>query len=267
MIDIFWKEIREQRLLALGGFVAMSIAAILAILERDIRILFSDEFQAGMICVCAVYGLLLGIFQTVPERLLGRWEFLIHRPVDRKRIFRGKVMAGLALYVAAVVPPFLAALFWFATSGNAVGHLHQGMALPGAVDILGGVPYYFAGLIAGTRDRRLQVGRLIGLVIALPGTLAICLAPTFPWALAWAVLTGALLAPVAHGSFLRGGTFAGQPAPSRLALVMCQLLVFSILFGGVGLVIDMARWFEARGEYEKNRPPPEGSGRLAGGAD
>ncbi len=74
----------------------------------------------------AIVGLLLGFVQILPEQRRDQWAALLHRPVSRAVIFRGKAVAGLLLYAIATVPPFLLCFWLAATPGHFVAPFRAG---------------------------------------------------------------------------------------------------------------------------------------------
>jgi hypothetical protein len=81
-----------------------------------------------------VVGFLLGLIQILPELKRDRWAALLHRPVSRGVILRGKVVAGLILYAVATVLPFLYFVWQAATPGHFAAPFVPGMVQPGVAD-------------------------------------------------------------------------------------------------------------------------------------
>jgi hypothetical protein len=169
MIALVVKELREGLKWALLAMIVLGGAELYALYPHNGQQAYYDyviggitlcrtQFLTATTFGCAVVGFLLGLIQILPELKRDRWAALLHRPVSRGVIFRGKCVAGLFLYSVATVPPFLFAVWLVATPGNFGVPFVPEMVFPGTVDICAGAVYYFAALGVS-----LQRGGWIGL--------------------------------------------------------------------------------------------------------
>ena len=198
--------------------------------------ILADDFQAVTIIASAVTALLLSLAQTMPEKRLDKWAFLVHRPVSRTRLLLGKIIAGLILYAIAVGVPFLGAILWVATPGHVPAPFEPAMALPGVADLLAGVMYYFAGMLIGLREARWYGSRVLPIGLAITASVAVFAVPAFWQALLVILGVTAVLAVAAWGSFVAGGHYAPQPRVAKTAL---GIAVFAgvVLLGGAGVAM------------------------------
>jgi len=60
----------------------------------------------------------LGIRQAVAESSRGMWQFLLHRPVPRRRIVGGKLLVGTVLYLTVAAVPILIVSLWRSIPGT-----------------------------------------------------------------------------------------------------------------------------------------------------
>ncbi len=107
------------------------------------------------------------------------------------------------------------------------------LALPGIIDLLAGISYYFTGLLIGLREARWYGSRV--LAIALPivcSSLAIGV-PEFWQALPVVGLGALISATAAWGSFRTGGTYRPQLRVAKAALGLSVLLGICL----VGIVV------------------------------
>ena len=101
----------------------------------------------------ALAGFALGFIQILQDRRRGRWAFLVNRPISLNRIFWGKVISGVLLYLPAVGLPLAGAVVWMAKPGHVTGPFDWQMMLPRLADVAGGLVCYLAALHAAARRR------------------------------------------------------------------------------------------------------------------
>lgn len=177
---LIWKEIRENFKWAILAMLVLGMAEIHALYSTQYGqpdyyfysgvTLCKTTFLTVTTFGCAIVGFLLGLIQILPELNRDRWAALLHRPVHRGLILRGKAAAGLFLYLFATVPPFLYAVWLAATPGHFSAPFVPGMVTPGAADICVGVVYYFAAL-ALALERGGWIGlRVLPLLAAIHAT-------------------------------------------------------------------------------------------------
>src|SRR5438132_3463249 len=92
--------------------------------------LISSQFLTQASWLFAILALLLGCFQIHNETHHDLWAFLVHRPITRTRIFLGKILAGLVLYLLAAGVPLLCFIVWVAIPGHVAAPFEWSMALP-----------------------------------------------------------------------------------------------------------------------------------------
>jgi hypothetical protein len=165
---LIWKELRENFKWALVALAALALAEYHALHSSQYGMedyyfnngvtLCKTPFLTVTTFGCPVIGFLLGLIQILPELRRDRWAALLHRPVSRGVILRGKVVAGLILYAVATVLPFLYFVWLAATPGHFPAPFVPAMVQPGVADICTGAVYYFAALAVA-----LQRGGWIGL--------------------------------------------------------------------------------------------------------
>jgi hypothetical protein len=114
-------------------------------------------------------------------------------------------------------------------------------------DVLAGLVWYFAGMLAAQREARWYGSRCLGLAAALFGSTLVWTLPEFWQALAAVAVVGGLVAVAAWGSFLAGGAYAPQPRLAKLALAATFLLGLSAL-GWIGKVF-LGVWTWDRSEH------------------
>jgi hypothetical protein len=182
--------------------------------------------------VAAVFGAALGFLQVFFESRGDHRAILLHRPLSRSRIFLGKVIVGVGLYLLALGIPFACVEAWLAIPGHMPAPYQWETSLPWLADILAGLVYYFAGMLTAQREARWYGSRGLGLAAALLCTFFVWTVPEFGQALAAIVILGALTGVAAWGSFLAGGAYAPQPRLARAALAatfLAGLLVLSFI--------------------------------------
>ena len=101
MKSMIWKECHENlkwaviAALVLGGIVALGRPSLMS----PALLLFLSP-------VAAASGAVLGFLQVSFESGGDKRSLLLHRPMSRSRIFLGKAVAGVGLYLLAMGLPF-----------------------------------------------------------------------------------------------------------------------------------------------------------------
>jgi hypothetical protein len=195
----------------------------------------------------AVFGAGLGFVQVFFEAQGDRRALLLHRPLGRSRIFLGKVLAGLGIYLLAQGIPFACVQGWMATPGHMSAPYHWRTGLPWLADILAGVVYYFVGMLTAQREARWYGSRGLGLAAAFFCTFLVWTLPEFWQAVVAIGVLGTFVGVAAWGSFLSGGAYAPQPRLAKVALALTLLTgLFVVSFIAKVMI---GEWFAAGVSY------------------
>lgn len=116
-------------------------------------------------------ALALSILQIAPEQSRDRWAFFVHRPANHTTLFLGKATAGLLLYLAATVLPFIGTALWVKSPGHIAAPFVWGLTLAGFGSVGCGVPFYFAGLLTLLRQVRWYGSRSVPVITAVFGSI------------------------------------------------------------------------------------------------
>jgi hypothetical protein len=246
MMTLVWKELRENLKWALLAALVLGGAEVHALNQtrygqpdyyyNDGVTLCKTTFLTATTFGCAIVGFILGLIQILPELKRDRWAALLHRPVSRGVIFRGKAVAGLFLYAVATVTPFLFVVWWVATPGNFPSPFVPEMVLPGAADICAGAVYYFAAL-ALALQRGGWVGlRLFPLLAAVHASYFALDSRFFYVAVEAVVLMALALFTAAWGALFNQQLLRARPWLGRLAFL-------AVVFYGVCGLGDLTRSF------------------------
>lgn len=247
---MIWKELRENRKWAALALAGLLIAEIYAISNGRESVgsdsvgitLCSDSFLLVSAFGCMAIGATIGALQILPERRRDQWASLLHRPVSRRVIYLGKVMAGLLLYCLATAIPLLVSAVYAAWPGQFPAPFLPVMALPGLSDILLGTVFYFAALLAGMHSGK-WAGSRGAIVLGAIAVLLLHLEGRLPFALPLGA--SCVLAIAAAGAI--DGPLRFQPWISRIALGIAVLtgtaLAFLLIGWGLVAVAPQTRFF------------------------
>ena len=252
------KELRENLKVTLIGLAVLLLLILLVqyrnydwILEhqvfstQEIQPLMGSGTAGTLTFFCAIFAGVLGWLQVWNERHRDLWAFLIHRPLTRSQIFFGKTLAGLILYLLMPGLPLLACILWVAIPGHVPAPFEWSMTLPIAAAFLGGIVYYFAGMLTGLRQARWYASRGFGLVMALLVSIQVTNSFEFWPALLVLAAGVAILATAVWGAFRSDGCYEGQPVSGKAALAtalasglalvvfLVALLAFEEVFRGI----------------------------------
>ena len=229
MKTLVFKEFRENVKVAVLGLVIYTL--VLVVLYRDYvasptnmtQPLADSNLVFGTAWFCGIFGAVLGWLQVHNERRPDLWAFLIHRPMTRSGIFLAKVMAGLGLYALAVGLPLLGFIVWARLPGHVAAPFEPAMLWPVTVYVLGGVLYYFAGMLSDLRQVRWYGSRVLGLGTAIAVSPLLVMSPELWQSLLLILLGAAVLATAVWGGFQRDGHYHGQPPLGKAALTVVLL--------------------------------------------
>jgi hypothetical protein len=225
MKSLIWKEWREN----LKWVPLPTLVIIGPIFLFGLPPLMDAGFSFFVGLVMVVFGAALGFLQVFFESSGDKRSLLLHRPLSSSRIFLGKSIVGVGLYLLAVGIPFAWTVRLAATPGHVPQPFEWPMVLPRVADALMGLVFYFAGMLTAQREARWYGSRCLGLAAGL-----------FCWYLVWALpelwqallailIVGGLVALAAWGSFHCGGAYAPQPLFAKIALAATFLMGLSAL--------------------------------------
>ncbi len=247
MRALCWKELRENYRWALLVMCGLGLAQWYVLTQADPSPngysyssdglgLDNASFLTVTAFGCPLAGLLLGLLQILPESGRDRWASLLHRPASRGAILRGKVLAGLLLYILATVPPLLFSIRLFAVPGHFPLPFVPEMTLAGVADVCTGAAYYFAGLALALLKGGWSGRRVFPLLAAVHVSYFVTSTELFRVAVTAAVLMALALFAAAWGTMLHQEKLAARPWLGRFA---CLAMFF---YGACGLG-DLARSF------------------------
>lgn len=244
MKAMLWKELRENFKWAMMAMVGLGLAEIYGLYYTD-----PNNYNNRGITLCnptflmatslgnAVVGLLLGLVQILPEQRRDQWAALLHRPVPRATIYRGKAVAGLLLYLGATIVPFVACVVYASRPGHFAAPFTPRMIFPGVADICAGAMYYFAALFVSLQRGAWWGTRAFGVLAALSGSFVVT-SNYLPFyvVIETAAAMSLALFTAAWGAMLTNGTFAARPWLGRVAAL--AIVFYGVCAAGavVGLV-------------------------------
>jgi hypothetical protein len=124
----------------------------------------TDSFSGPLLMVAGALAVALGLKQTVLEDLLGTYRYLLHRPVERRRVFVLKALVGLALVQAIGAAMILAYALWAARPGTHASPFFWSMTAPAWKAWMVLPLIYLGAAISGLRPARWYASRLLPLV-------------------------------------------------------------------------------------------------------
>jgi hypothetical protein len=254
MKSLIWKELRENlKWLPLPLLLILGPTPLLGPHHlMDIGRLLYASIVAG------VFGAMLGFLQVHAESQGDKRSLLLHRPLSQSRIFLAKTLAGMGLYLLALGIPFAWVVSQAAIPGNLAEPFRWPMVLPWMADLLTGLAYYFAGMLAAQANGRWNGGRFLGFAAGLFCTIVVYVVPEFEYAALAIILLGGTVAVAAWGSFCHGGVYVLQPRVARLALGATYLMGLFVV--GFFAKTQVGRWYTDLGTTD--RPLVDRQGRV-----
>lgn len=124
----------------------------------------TDNFSGPLLIVTGALAVALGFKQTLFEDVLGTYRYLLHRPVERRRIFLIKAVMGLAIVEALGAAMILGYALWAAKPGTHASPFFWSMTAP-AWKVWTVLPLtYLGAALSGLRPARWYASRLLPLV-------------------------------------------------------------------------------------------------------
>jgi hypothetical protein len=238
MKSLIWKEWRENFMwAALPGVLILG-----PMIFFGPPMLMEPKYLAFVSLVAGLFGTMLGFLQIFSEAAGDKRSLLLHRPLSPSRIFLGKVIAGMSLYLLALLVPTACAVALAATPGHVAAPFEWPMTLPWLADVLTGLVYYFAGMLTAQREARWYASRCLPLAAGLCASLLVWNLPEFWHALAAVAVLGGIVAVGTWGSFLDGGAYAPQPRAAKIALAVTLFAGLSVLLFAAKVTLGL--WVE-----------------------
>jgi hypothetical protein len=266
MKAIIWKELHENFKWALLGMVGVGLTMAFVLINLAYRAysIGDDDFYLITLSLGPGVGAVIGFMQMIFDSRQGHWAVLVHRPIDRNRIFWGKTVAGLILYFAAMLIPFAISVLWVMIPGKVAGPFRWGMAVPGLVGILTGTAYYFAGMLVARRSARWYGSRCLPLVAPILCSILIFGVYRASSASLIIIVAASIMCIAARGSFLAGGDYKSQHWTAKSSLG--SALVVGIILAGLATVGFISTFIPQSGYYrttlQDSRPRLLRDGRV-----
>lgn len=199
--SLFWKELRGAWLFGLAALLAQAVVAwdFLSHVERATGNLFRrGDTEVAVNLLAFGFAIALGLWQAIPEMVVGTAPFLVQTARSRPKIVAAKIAAGAAWFAAVVALPFAAMAgraiakteSFYDWSDTRLLWLFIAMAF---VAYLGVLAVFLRGYPWREAPRQIAGAGaiLLGILLALlpssfPGGLAV-LAVTAAYAVAWAI--------------------------------------------------------------------------------
>ncbi|BDI34465.1 hypothetical protein CCAX7_65160 [Capsulimonas corticalis] len=237
-----WKEWRENAPWALLGMIGLSLGILYNVTVKAGTFYYHAQgfvnywtgLNGAMTVSCGLIAAAMGLLQLLPEQRRDQWAFLVHRPATAGVLFWGKTIAGLTLYLFAVLVPFAIAGVWAAVPGNMAAPFDGRLMLPGIATIVAGAIAYFGAMVTALRPARWYGAR------ALPALIALILAAFVALAASEFVTGLSAIAPIllvigcaAWSVFEAGGSRTRGAVIGKICVVMVLYAAFSALYGAV----------------------------------
>jgi hypothetical protein len=137
-----------------------------------------DQLPSYFWLVAGGFAIAFGLRQTAFELAFGTYYFLLHRPVERGRIFAYKLVIGTALVMSLSAAIILLYAIWAATPGHIPAPFFWSMTVPAWTAWIALPPLYFGAFLSGIRPGKWFGTRLVPLVTAM---LVSMVAANMPW--------------------------------------------------------------------------------------
>jgi hypothetical protein len=124
---------------------------------------YDNNFLGAFVFVSIGYTVIMALWQTVAESNRGTWLFLLHRPVDRRKVIGIKLLVGSGAFLLSSVIPILFYAAWAVTPGTHASPFAWWMTIPVWIGWLVMVACYLGAFLSGFRLGRWFGTRLLPL--------------------------------------------------------------------------------------------------------
>jgi ABC-type transport system involved in multi-copper enzyme maturation permease subunit len=168
-----WKESRELMSLfslALVGQLLFVLASMVPIapLGRGNGIPFvSDPLPSALLFIGGLAAIALGFWQPAGELGRGTFLFLLHRPIDRTKVFTIKLAVGVALTLLIAGIPLFGYSIWAALPGTHASPFFWSMTTWAWLRWFRLPLFYLGAFLSGLRSARWLGSRAFPLAAAL----------------------------------------------------------------------------------------------------
>jgi ABC-type transport system involved in multi-copper enzyme maturation permease subunit len=162
----------------------------------------SADFVVYLTCAAIPLALALGFRQSIAESLAGTWNWLLHRPLPRTRVFAVKLLVGGGVYALCTALPIVWYAAWAAAPGKHASPFFWSMTADAWLAWLTIGAAYVASFLCGIWPGRWFGTRILALAGA--GFMAFFFAMAFyqssMWPMRW-IAPPLLVAGLASGVF------------------------------------------------------------------
>jgi hypothetical protein len=138
----------------------------------------ADDLSFYLGLVAGGLAIALGLRQTAWELGQGTYFFLLHRPIDRGRVFGVKLLIGGSMLMVFSAAMILIYSVWAAMPGHTGAPFFWSMTVPAWMRWVGLLPVYVGAFLSGIRPARWFGTRLIPLLAGIGAT---AVADMMPW--------------------------------------------------------------------------------------
>jgi len=153
-LALYGKELRSIWRFGIPVVLAYGywIAGLIMALYRDTTSTFEDSDRVLYLQITAIsFGLVLGLWQTLPEMAMGTAPFLLQTARRREAILGAKLAAGFTLFGGLLAVPLALAVSWDIRWSTHYFPLGWGDSLYLWISVWAGACAYLGGLAIGVR--------------------------------------------------------------------------------------------------------------------
>ncbi|WP_010583412.1 hypothetical protein [Schlesneria paludicola] len=159
---------------------------------------YGSNAESNFCATAVIAAIAFGLHQSIWETWRQTTLFLLHRPMPRRQLLYGKMLAGLLLILAVTALPLLVYSLWAATPGTHASPFFWGMTEGWWRTIGLAVVCYLGAFLTGIRPAYWIGSRSWPLITALVAALGLRFAPIWPSVayLGFGVLAAGLLVSI-----------------------------------------------------------------------
>jgi hypothetical protein len=269
LVALIRKDLRQYGLLALlgllvvGGFLVDSVHFVPYFRGRVLDYTnFPLNHASASLLTAMVFPLIaatLGFAQFFFETKPDLWAFFVHRPVSRGTLFGGKVAAGLIMFLTVTVIPYTLAVLWQSDPAHIPAPFDWSLALPGYLDILTALSFYFAAIVVARREARWFGSRIFPLGFPILAAVLVFGTSQLSIALVTSLVAVALTGHAARSVFVAGGFYSPQRAPARFSLGLMVVSGLCLLGGTIVAFIAITLFYEPEYSFRGYRISDNGT--------
>ncbi len=236
MLSLLRKDFDWLSIATLTGVVTLSVVLINYGFVRT-WITHDGNLNVALLLTWSILALLAGLFAALRDEVFGTRDYLLHRPISRKKVFWVKSFWALIMMIIWFALPFVIITIWPMKFSENRSIADYGRLLNYASMATVMLPSFALGYFTGTARGNIFLRFLQGTIVLVPLLIFVFFSilglsrTSLPYFATWQIIFAALLAWIASLNE-RNARDADRPQPTKIAILNIALLTICLTITG-----------------------------------